>query len=234
MRISAPTWARTACGLAISTVAVAAGWISYSHIYELTIALGGSRSTARLMPFSVDGMITVGSVVLLPDGGLLGWAAIIPGTVISVFANVESGLRHGALAATWAGMPAVSFFVACLILERWRAKQARKPVPDNVPAVVAESTSVVVPESTPDPVRRAARARAPRLAPAGTPEHVFAAEIRRGELPTFRAIKTAMRVGTASARDIRWPAQPGHTGSRLNMAEPLEACTTMIKLHPAR
>ena len=36
-----------------------------------------------------------------------------------------------------------------------------------------------------------------------TPEHVFAAEVERGELPSLRAIKTRMHVGTDRARIIR-------------------------------
>jgi hypothetical protein len=120
---NALTWPKTTCGLAIAAVAVAAGWISYTHIYELTLTLGGSPSVAMMMPVVVDGMITVGSVVLLQDGGLLGWAGVIPGVVISVFANVESGIRYGTLAAIWAGIPAISFFLACFILSAgWRLR----------------------------------------------------------------------------------------------------------------
>ena len=36
-----------------------------------------------------------------------------------------------------------------------------------------------------------------------TPERVFAAEINRGELPSLRAIKARMHVGTDRARAIR-------------------------------
>jgi hypothetical protein len=42
-----------------------AGVISYSHIYELTVALHQSVMAVRLMPFGVDGLIVTGSVVLL-------------------------------------------------------------------------------------------------------------------------------------------------------------------------
>jgi hypothetical protein len=184
---NALTWPKITCGVAIAAVAVAAGWISYTHIYELTLALHQSRSVARLMPIGVDGLITIGSIVLLQDGGLLGWAGIIPGVVISVFANVESGIRYGALAAIWAGIPAVSFFTACFILERWLAKQARSIVPEAVPAMVPETVPAVLP------------VRAPRRAS----EVIFAAEISRRELPTLREVKTRARCGTDRARIIR-------------------------------
>ena len=47
------------------------------------------------MPFGVDGLIVVGSVVLLqaaPGQTWLGWLGIVPGVAASLFANVESGL----------------------------------------------------------------------------------------------------------------------------------------------
>ena len=37
---------------------------------------------------------------------MLGWLGIGPGVAISVFANVESGIRYGWLAALWVGVPA--------------------------------------------------------------------------------------------------------------------------------
>lgn len=79
------------------------------------------------MPFGVDGLIVVGSVVLLqaaPGQTWLGWLGVIPGVAASLFANVESGLRWGPLAAGWAGVPAASFALATFLLERWLKAQA--------------------------------------------------------------------------------------------------------------
>jgi len=121
------SWSRLAAGITITAVAAVAGVISYSHIYELTVSLHQSVMAARLMPFGVDGLIVTGSVVLLqsaPGQRWLGWLGIGPGVAISLFANVESGIRYGWLAAVWAGIPAVSFFLACFILENWIKAQA--------------------------------------------------------------------------------------------------------------
>lgn len=120
-------WTRLIAGLALAVVDVVTGVISYTHIYRLTLALHQPEMVARLMPFGVDGLIVVGSVVLLqaaPGQAWLGWIGIGPGAAASLFANVESGIRYGWLAAAWAGVPAVSFFLANFLLERWLKAQA--------------------------------------------------------------------------------------------------------------
>ena len=119
--------ARLVAGLGLTAVDVVTGIVSYTHIYRLTLALHQPEMVARLMPFGVDGLIVVGSVVLLQAGRgqwWLGWLGIGPGAAASLFANVESGIRYGVLAAAWAGVPAVSFFLANFLLERWLKAQA--------------------------------------------------------------------------------------------------------------
>jgi len=119
-------WARLVSGLALAAVAAVAGVVSYQHIESLTLALHQTLTVGRLMPFGVDGLIVVGSVMLLTaeDGTeWLGWLGVGPGVAASLFANVESGIRYGWLAATWAGVPAGSFFLACFLFERWLKAQ---------------------------------------------------------------------------------------------------------------
>ena len=58
------------------------------------------------MPVAIDGLIVVGSAVLLESGSRLGWLGVGPGLALSVFANLESGLRFGALSAVWAAIRA--------------------------------------------------------------------------------------------------------------------------------
>lgn len=120
-------WSKVISGLAIAAVAGVAGVVSYMHIYELTLTLHQPVIVARLMPFGVDGLIVSGSVVLLQAAAempWLGWLGVGPGVVISLFANVESGITYGLLPAIWAGVPAVAFFLATFILERWFKSQA--------------------------------------------------------------------------------------------------------------
>ena len=119
-------WARLVGGLALAVVAGVTGRISYTHIYDLTLALGQPVMVARLYPFGVDGLIVVGSVVLLQATAshpYLGWLGVAPGVAASVFANVESGLSRGLLAAAWAGVPALFFALATFMLERWLKSQ---------------------------------------------------------------------------------------------------------------
>ena len=154
-----------------------AGLISYTHISDLSRALHQPVMVARLMPFGVDGLITVGSVVLL-QGGRLGWLGIGPGVAISLFANVESGIRYGWLAAVWAGIPAVSFALASFILEHWLAGQAKgktAPVAAPISALVSapESIATTALESIPESTRSApegAPVRAVKSASSGPTE----------------------------------------------------------------
>lgn len=126
-------WVRLMAGLSLAVVAVVTGIISYTHIYGLTLALHQPVIVARLYAFGVDGLIVVGSVVLLQTGAKqpwLGWLGVVPGVATSVFANVESGIRFGMLAAIWAGVPAASFALATFLLERWlkaQVGQGNKP-----------------------------------------------------------------------------------------------------------
>ena len=99
---------RALASLPVVVVAVFAGIVSYSHIYALAVRTGQSGTAARLLPLSVDLLIVAGSVILLADSGRsrLGWLGVGPGVAATLFANIESGLGHGWLAAMVAAWPA--------------------------------------------------------------------------------------------------------------------------------
>jgi hypothetical protein len=144
--------ARVVSGAAILAVAVVSGVISFGHIYDLSVSLHQSVLAARLMPVAIDGLIVVGSVVLLESGSRLGWLGVAPGLALSVFANLESGLRFGWLSAIWAAIPSLSFFLATFIFERWLKAQsrttaiaARVEAPGTV-ATVTQGVTVDVPQ----------------------------------------------------------------------------------------
>jgi hypothetical protein len=186
-------WSKVVSGLAIAAVAGVAGVVSYTHIYELTLALHQPVMVAKLMPFAVDGLIVVGSVVLLqalPGQPWLGWLGVGPGVAISLFANVESGIRYGWLSAAWAGVPAASFFLATFLLERWLKAQAGQPRPLAVSGAVPASAPVPVP--------------APELNGHGTEaERLFAGDLAAGDVPSIRRIRSALHVGQPRAREIQ-------------------------------
>jgi hypothetical protein len=212
-------WARLVSGLALAAVAAVAGIISFDHIESLTLALHQTLTVARLMPFGVDGLIMVGSVALLtatPGTEWLGWLGVGPGVAASVFANVESGIRYGWLAAVWAGVPAGSFFLACFLLERWLKAQASHAgtAGTAVPAAVPDPQPE--PEAAPEPP--SADAEFNRLlewltsdgnAVSDVPElhqeaaAMFAADLSAGRLPGIRAIREGLRVGQDKATQVQ-------------------------------
>jgi hypothetical protein len=59
---------RITTALAVVAVALVAAVISYRHAYELVHAHGESGVTARLVPFTVDGLIWAVSMVILDAG----------------------------------------------------------------------------------------------------------------------------------------------------------------------
>jgi hypothetical protein len=207
------------CAIAIAAVAITAGVISYTHIYDLSVALHQAALVAYLMPIGIDGLVVVGSVVLLSDGGALGWLGIGPGVVISIFANMESGLRFGWLSATWAGIPALSFFLATFILERW-IKNGRhsSAEPETVPEVnLAGDPETVtdapgsVPAAVPVPVTVSAPQSAPRTRPQtapgrprkAAPEVLYASDLASGQVPSQRRIRSDLGVGQPKAKSIQ-------------------------------
>ena len=92
---------RITTALAVVAVAVVAAIISYQHAYELVRSHGESGVTARLMPFTVDGLIWVASMAVLDASrrpchgwprGALAWASL------PRFApNLAYGVGHGPL-----------------------------------------------------------------------------------------------------------------------------------------
>jgi hypothetical protein len=128
----------------VGAVALIASIVSYTHIVALGLRAHQGSIDAHLLPFAVDGLI-VGGVVIVLFGYGLGWLAISLGVAATVFANVESGLPYGPLAATIAAWPAVAFSVASFVLERWLKTRCLPDLNADAPAVE------VTPEVTPAP-----------------------------------------------------------------------------------
>lgn len=110
----------------VALVALVAGTVSYSHIVGLGLRTGQSTIDAHLLPLAVDGLIVAGSVILAA-GSALGWLGLVLGVGATLFANLESGLPHGELAAIVATWPAIAFTVASFMLERWLRLQVSNP-----------------------------------------------------------------------------------------------------------
>ena len=118
---------RITTALAVVAVAVVAAIISYQHAYELVRSHGESGMTARLLPFTVDGLIWSASMVVLdvsrrnrPVPRLAAWS-LGAGIVATVGANLAHGVGHGpvgVLVSAWPALALVGSFELLMMLIR--------------------------------------------------------------------------------------------------------------------
>jgi uncharacterized protein DUF2637 len=128
---------RITTALAVATVAAIAAVISYRHAYELVSSHGESGLTARLVPFTVDGLILAASMLILdasrrshPAPPLARWC-LGAGIVATICANLAHGLGHGpigALVSAWPALALAGSFELLMTLIRSEHKA------DGVPA----------------------------------------------------------------------------------------------------
>lgn len=122
---------RITTALAVVAVAGVAAVISYRHAYELVHAHGETGPTARLVPFTVDGLIWAASMVILdasrrkqPAPPLAKWSLAV-GIVATVGANVAHGASHGpigAIVSAWPALALVGSFELLMTLTRTAAR----------------------------------------------------------------------------------------------------------------
>jgi Protein of unknown function (DUF2637) len=118
---------RITTALAVMAVAGVAAIISYQHAYELVRSHGEAGLTARLLPFTVDGLIWAASMVVLdasrrnrPVPRLAAWS-LGAGIVATVGANLAHGIGHGpigALVSAWPALALVGAFELLMMLIR--------------------------------------------------------------------------------------------------------------------
>jgi hypothetical protein len=118
---------RITTALAVLAVAGVAAIISYQHAYELVSSQGETGVTARLLPFTVDGLIWAASMVVLDASRrshrvprLAAWS-LGAGIVATVGANLAHGLGHGpigAVVSAWPALALVASFELLMLLIR--------------------------------------------------------------------------------------------------------------------
>jgi hypothetical protein len=118
---------RLTTALAVVAVAGVAAVISYQHAYELVTSRGETGLTARLLPFTVDGLIWAASMVVLDASRrnqrvprLAAWS-LAAGIVATVGANLAHGVGHGpvgALVSAWPALALVGSFELLMLLVR--------------------------------------------------------------------------------------------------------------------
>jgi hypothetical protein len=98
----------------VAAVAAVAAVISYCHAYELVSAHGEAGLTARLLPFTVDGLILAASMLIL-DASRRGQLApplarwfLGTGIVATISANMAHGIGHGLIGSLVSAWPALA------------------------------------------------------------------------------------------------------------------------------
>jgi hypothetical protein len=143
---------RITTALAVAAVAVVAAVISYQHAFELVRSHGESGVTARLVPFTVDGLIWAASMMVLdasrrgqPVPQLAAWS-LGSGIVAMVGANLAHGVGHGpvgALVSSWPALALVGSFELLMILirtGRGRRADVTEFEPDQAAPSLAQDT----------------------------------------------------------------------------------------------
>ena len=116
----------------VCAVAAFAAVVSYSHIYGLGRAHGGTA--ARLLPLSVDGLILAASLVLLHearndrDAPALARFMLWLGIGATIGANLAYGAGYGLLGALISAWPAVAF-IGTVEIAMQLVRRARGPRP---------------------------------------------------------------------------------------------------------
>jgi Protein of unknown function (DUF2637) len=129
---------RITTALAVATVAAVAAIISYRHAYELVSTHGETGATARLLPFTVDGLILAASMLILdanrrhrPVPPLARWC-LGAGILATVGANLAHGLGNGpigALVSAWPALALAGSFELLMTLIRTESRASTTPVP---------------------------------------------------------------------------------------------------------
>ena len=154
---------RITTALAVATVAAVAAVISYRHAYELVSTHGETGVTARLVPFTVDGLILAASMLILdanrrdqPAPLLARWC-LGAGVAATIGANLAHGLGHGpigALVSAWPALALAGSFELLMTLIRTETRASAMPAPsvhgnhplqiadDNAPPALTEAPSV--------------------------------------------------------------------------------------------
>jgi hypothetical protein len=184
---------------AVVGVAAVAAVASYEHAYALVRAHGEAGWTGRLVPLTVDGLVSASSMVMLdsarrkmPVPALARWLLGL-GIAATLAANVAHGLGHGPVGAAVGAWPAVALVGSYeLLMMVIRSSQA---IPHGTPGS----------PGVPDPLQEQAA-------------EIFANELAADRVPSVRAIRAQLHVGQPRAQRLREHLAPGAAGRAENPA----------------
>ncbi|MFI7707585.1 DUF2637 domain-containing protein [Nonomuraea sp. NPDC049480] len=154
----------------VSVIAAVAAYVSFRHQHGLAITAGEPTTTAWTLPVLIDGVIIMGSLVMLDAsrrGDKAPWLArlaLIAGAVATLAANVAHGWSGGLASSLISAVAPIVLVVAYELLmgmlrrtPRPAAESAPEPIEErteDVPAVVVEA-SPPVPTSAEEAARAA-------------------------------------------------------------------------------
>jgi hypothetical protein len=145
---------RITTALAVVAVAAVAAIISYQHAYELVRSHGESGATARLLPFTVDGLIWAASMVIFDSSrrgqGVPRLAAWSLGVAIvgTIGANLAHGLGHGpvgALVSAWPALALVGSYELLMMLIRAEHETSERHTPGTAESCAKPIAELDVP-----------------------------------------------------------------------------------------
>jgi hypothetical protein len=142
------TLTTAAASVAVATVATCAAVVSFGHIETLALSHGQPLTAARLLPVSVDGLLTAASLVLLDAARsgrkvpTLARYMLALGVLATVAANVAYGWRFGLVGMAVSAWPAVAFIgsveiVMGMIRQRASVTEPATVAPSPKPVRVA-------------------------------------------------------------------------------------------------
>jgi hypothetical protein len=122
-------WARRVATMAVAGVAA---YASYQHQRDFALAGGADLTTARLWPFSVDGLLVLSTAGLLRDARRTSkrartflWAAFAAGIIVSLAANIATAPSMSWAPILVAGWPPVALLLAVELLGHRRHGDSR-------------------------------------------------------------------------------------------------------------
>lgn len=128
-RLAWDLWSRRLATLAVAGVAA---YASYQHQRDFALAGGADLTTARLWPFSVDGLLVLSTAGLLRDthrasrrARIFLWAAFAAGIIVSLAANIATAPSTSWAPVLVAGWPPVALLLAVELLGHRRRRDSR-------------------------------------------------------------------------------------------------------------
>lgn len=175
---------RITTAAAVATVAAVAAVISYRHAYELVSTYGEPGLTARLLPFTVDGLILAASMLILDASRrnqhvppLAHWCLGV-GITATIGANLAHGIGHGpigALVSAWPALALAGSFELLMTLTRTEHRPtATQPPTASASAVAPVVEAIYYPRC---PKRRAWSKRCEPGTPRGHSQRAIAREL---------------------------------------------------------